>query len=76
MPAICCVRPEPEGHSGKIIGHDEADCAFGTIPEGWPTSSAVYAGSMVTERFDIESGPDGTWSVIDIKTGLPYQEVA
>ncbi|RUV77918.1 hypothetical protein EOA50_07715 [Mesorhizobium sp. M1A.F.Ca.IN.020.30.1.1] len=28
---------------------------------------------MAAERFDIESDPDGTWSVIDIMTGLPYE---
>ncbi|MBN9548953.1 MAG: hypothetical protein J0H31_08750 [Alphaproteobacteria bacterium] len=29
----------------------------------------------MAERFDIESEPDGTWSVIDNKTGLPYEVV-
>lgn len=28
---------------------------------------------LMTERFDIESESDGTWSVIDNKTGLPYE---
>ncbi|WP_164772211.1 hypothetical protein [Mesorhizobium sp. M2C.T.Ca.TU.002.02.1.1] len=29
----------------------------------------------MAERFDIESESDGTWSVIDNKTGLPYEVV-
>ncbi|MET3597457.1 hypothetical protein ABID26_006882 [Mesorhizobium shonense] len=28
---------------------------------------------MAGERFDIERDPDGTWSVIDIMTGLPFE---
>lgn len=28
---------------------------------------------MMAVRFDIESDSDGTWSVIEIKTGLPYE---
>ncbi|AZO24996.1 MULTISPECIES: hypothetical protein [unclassified Mesorhizobium] len=28
---------------------------------------------MVAERYDIESDPDGTFSVIDVMTGLPYE---
>ncbi|TIQ35979.1 MAG: hypothetical protein E5X48_11175 [Mesorhizobium sp.] len=34
---------------------------------------AVYARSMSAERYEIESDPDGTWSVIDVDTGLPYE---
>jgi hypothetical protein len=30
---------------------------------------------LMAERFDIESESDGTWSVIDNKTGLPYEVV-
>ncbi|WP_292422126.1 hypothetical protein [Mesorhizobium sp.] len=28
---------------------------------------------MSAERYEIESDPDGTWSVIDVDTGLPYE---
>ncbi|WP_315927471.1 hypothetical protein [Mesorhizobium sp. SP-1A] len=34
---------------------------------------AVYASRMASERYDIEGDSDGTWSVIDTMTGLPYE---
>jgi len=27
----------------------------------------------MTDRYDIESDPDGTWSVIDVMTGIPFE---
>lgn len=52
-----------------------APLSFARPVNGWRSSSAVYVSEIMAERFDIESEPDGTWSVIDNKTGLPYEVV-
>ncbi|MER8523141.1 hypothetical protein NKH56_27895 [Mesorhizobium sp. M1076] len=48
-----------------------------TRPDAQPDATVTALNTLppMTQRYDIEKTPEGTWDVIDVFTGLPVVEV-